>query len=100
MPYTKQNARVVRVQCDITYNHGGAMTAANTAAFLVSRVTNDEDPSDTRGDNDLIPVTFDLLDNTLNGVDITAMGETVSYAKLAALLRQMGLDRANAQGIT
>lgn len=97
--YTRQTARVVRFQCDPVYNGAGAVTSAPIQSFLVQTLVNDADATDVRDANQLIPVTFDLLDPTIASTNITAAGKTVTYQQLAALMRQAVLDRANAAGV-
>lgn len=96
--YTKQNARVLRWQCDTTYNAAGTATAVNVDVFVVQQLVNDSNASDI-----VSPahqrVSFDLLAPALSATTITAAGKTVTYPQLAALLRQAALDRANAAGI-
>jgi hypothetical protein len=98
--YTKQNARVVRVQADPSYN-GGAATPASVPItfFLASRIVNDNDANDVKGANEWLSVTVDLLDPARADDSITAASKTVSPPQLAALIRQYALDRANAAGI-
>jgi hypothetical protein len=97
--YTKQNARVVRVQFESAYNGGTQPVAVRADAFLVVRLVNDTDSTDVVFERDWKQVSFDLLDPDLASVEITASGKTVTYPQLAALIRKAALDRANAAGI-
>ena len=97
--YTKQNTRIMREQCDVTYDATGALVAANVSAFLQTRLlVNDADPTDVI-QNPWKQVSYNLLDPALATTTITAGGTTVTYPKLAALMRQAALDRATAAGV-
>jgi len=67
---------------------------------LEAPFANDADPNDIS----YVPlkklVSFNLLDPALASATITAAGATVTYLKLAALLRKACIDRAAAQGIS
>jgi hypothetical protein len=97
--YTKQNSRVARFQLDTTFDPASptTATAVRASAFIDSkRLVNDANPNDVI-DGPWTQVNFDLLDPALANTPITAGGVTLSgYAKLAALIRQASLDRANA----
>lgn len=97
--YTRQSARVVRFQCDPVYDAGGAVASVPVQAFLAQRLVNDSDPTDVRGRDALIPVSFDMIDPAIASTTVTAAGKTVTYQQLAALMRQAVLDRANAAGV-
>lgn len=99
--YTRQNARVVRVQLNTEFQGatGNALTV-QCDAFLQTRVlVNDADSSDVAGTDHWVAVRFDLLDPEIASTNITAAGRTVTYQQLAALIRQAALDRATAQGV-
>jgi len=97
--YTRQNARVERMQFDAVYNGAGTVTAVRAEAFLSVRLVNDSDPNDIVEDRTEKRVSFDLLDPEISSTTVTAAGRTVTYQQLAALLRQASLDRANAAGV-
>lgn len=99
--YTKQTARVVRLQCDPVYTGGATPTAVSIDFFIVQRIVNDADATDVAkgGVGDAVKITVDLLDPARASDAITAGGKTVSPPQLAALLRQYALDRATAAGI-
>jgi hypothetical protein len=97
--YTRQNARIVRLQSDPVYASGASPTSVPLKFFIVQRLVNDSDASDVKGEKETIEITVDLLDPTRASDTITAAGKTVSPPQLAALIRQYGLDRANAAGV-
>jgi hypothetical protein len=98
--YTKQNARVKRIQAETTYNGAGTATAVKMDTFLVIRLVKDSDSNDVKGDNELIQVSFDLLDPAISGEAISVPGVTgLTYQRLAVAIRQAALDRANAAGV-
>lgn len=100
MPYTKQNSRIPSFHIDTDFLGGtGTALAVKTTAHVESVLVNDADANDV-----VLPqrsiVRFDLLDPLLASTPIVAAGKTVTYPQLAALIRQAGLDRANANGIS
>lgn len=99
--WTKQNARVVRIQADTTFtsNTSGTATAVKMDAFLEALVTDDADPTKARGRNDWVPVSFDLIGEPVASTTYTAAGKTVNGQQLAALLREVALQEATRQGI-
>ncbi len=97
--FTQQAARLVRFQGDPIYAGGAAPTSFPIDFFIVQRIVNDANASDVRGLSEQQKITVDLLDSARASDVITAAGKTVSPPQLAALLRQYGIDRANAAGI-
>jgi hypothetical protein len=93
--YTKQSARVQRIQMDLVLAPDGTVSAVNLDGFVqVKRLVNDSDANDVVEDA-WRKVSFNLLSvgNT------TAATKTCNGTQTAALLRQMVLDQATAQGI-
>lgn len=93
--YTRQTYRVPRFNI-VTNFSGGTGTALNVRVNcqLESILINDSDATDVVYENGIRNVKFDLLDPLLTS-SITAAGKTVTHAQLAALIRQVCLDRAN-----
>lgn len=98
MPYTKRAPRVAHLQVATEFNNSNdAPSAVHLSASLEASFMNDANP----GDISYIPlktVSFNLLDPALAALTIVAAGETVTYPKLAALLRKACLDQGQAQG--
>lgn len=101
MAYTKQNARFPRVNIETSFTNGTATaTAVIVAAQAENVLVNDADATDVVGKNAWRQILFDMLDPALTNTNVTAAGVTTTVPKIAALLRQLVIDRANAQGVT
>lgn len=97
MAYTKQPARVMRIQTTPTFDATGATTAVLVEAFIQrKRLVNDEDTADVV-EGPWKQVTFNLLADDVKDVTITAGGKTITYGQLAALMRKAAMDRLAAQ---
>lgn len=101
MPYTKQNARFPQVSIVTTFTNGTPNAiAVKVDAFAENVLVNDADAADVVGKNAFRQISFDMLDPLLTNVNVTAAGVTTTVPKIAALLRQLIIDRGNAQGVT
>lgn len=98
--YTRQNTRIIRGQFDCTYDVAGALTAVRFSGFVqAKRAINNSASTDIIGDDKWTQIDFDLLDSALSNTDVTAAGVTTKVPKIGALVRQLILDRATAQGV-
>lgn len=100
MSYNKTAPRVITLSFQPTYvGSTNIPTALMASASLCYLFVNATVPSDFVVGQPLPSLRFNLFDPAISGLNITAAGKTVTYAQLAALLRQGVLDRAAAQGI-
>ena len=93
--YTKQAARVQRIQMELVLDAAGTVTAVRVDGFIqVKRLVNDADAADVV-EASWRQVSFDLL--TIG--DTTAATKTNNGQQTAAIIRKMVLDQATAQGV-
>lgn len=99
--YTKQTARVIRVQADTTYADAASVNAARvpmTAFFQADLIYDPANPSNNAGANQWKSVSYDLLAPPVSTTNYTAAGKTVNGVQLAALIREVAISELNRQG--